>query len=229
MQLISVNIGTEQPLDNGKTTGTSGIFKLPTTESIRITRDGIVNDIIMDKQNHGGVDQALYVYGSPDYAWWSTELGRELLPGIFGENLTISDLESAALNIGDRLRVGEALIEVTSPRIPCATLAARMGDPKFVKRFRFAERPGVYCRVIETGSVRAGDAVSLEPYHGETITVIELMRLFYQRDADEAALLRMLAAPIAIRARVDTEERLAKVRAKASNVFLNRQGAKVAK
>jgi MOSC domain-containing protein YiiM len=105
--------------------------------------------------------------------------------------------------------VGEVLLEVTAPRIPCVTLAARMGDPKFVKRFRAAERPGLYCRVIETGMVRAGDPVSLEPYQGETVMALELFREFYDKNADETMIRRILAAPIDIRGRREYEAQLA--------------------
>jgi MOSC domain-containing protein YiiM len=215
MKLLSVNIGKEQPIQNGKQTGTSGIFKTPTTEPVEITTLGLAGDVVVDTKNHGGVDQAVYIFGSSDYDWWSKELGQKLVPGTFGENLTISDLESASFKIGDRLRVGKVLLEVTAPRIPCATLAARMGDPMFVKRFKQAERPGLYCRVIETGFVRAGDSVTIEPYTGETVTLIEMFRMFYERELNETDLRRLLAAPIAIRDRVDREKQLAALLAKA--------------
>ena len=133
---------------------------------MRVTPLGLENDAIVDTENHGGLDQAVYIFTVPDNAWWSAHIGRSLEPGTFGENLTISDLESATLNIGDRLRAGEILLEITAPRIPCVTIAARMEDPQFVKKFRFAEKPGVYCRVIETGFVKANDPVELIPYLG---------------------------------------------------------------
>jgi MOSC domain-containing protein YiiM len=107
------------------------------------------------------------------------------------------------------------LLEVTAPRIPCATLAARMGDPTFVKRFRKAERPGLYCRVIETGTVQVDDPVSLESRQGETITILEMFRWFYASRISEADLRRILAAPIDFRARRDYEERLAALLAEA--------------
>ena len=143
MQLISINIGRTQAIQGAKASGTTGIYKLP-VEAAQITAEGLADDAICDRENHGGVDQAVYVYGTPDYAWWSAELGRALAPGTFGENLTITDLASARLNVGDRLRIGAVVLEVTAPRIPCVTLATRMGDPAFVKRFRHAERPGLY-------------------------------------------------------------------------------------
>ncbi|MBC7869245.1 MAG: MOSC domain-containing protein [Chitinophagaceae bacterium] len=214
MRLLSVNIGKEQTIQAGKDSGKTCIFKNPTTIPVQITMDGLVGDSVTDKENHGGDDQAVYVYSSLDYMWWSEALGKELAPGTFGENLTISDLESATLQIGDRLRVGEVLLEVTSPRIPCVTLAARMEDPIFVKRFRQAERPGVYCRVIKTGIVRVDDPVNLERYQGDTLSALEMFHNYYNKDASEADLRRELAAPIAIRARRENEERLNKLLAK---------------
>ncbi|MDQ4128490.1 MAG: MOSC domain-containing protein [Actinomycetota bacterium] len=208
MHLLSVNVGLERPIENAGKTGKTGIFKNPVAGAVRVTRHGVAGDTISDTENHGGVDQAVYVFGGPDYAWWTEELGRELPPGTFGENLTVSGLESGGACIGDRLRVGAAVLEVTAPRIPCATLAARMGDPLFVKRFRRAERPGLYCRVLSEGRVRAGDPVELEPYEGEKVFALEIFRDFFDPYLDEATLRRHLAVPIAIRARVDDERKL---------------------
>jgi MOSC domain-containing protein YiiM len=208
MKVISVNIGHAQRIETAKSTDLTGIFKMPSASSVYVTSLGLEGDAVCDVKHHGGVDQAVYVYGEPDYRWWSIELGRELHPGTFGENVTISGLESAALSIGDRLHAGEVILEVTAPRIPCATLAARMGDPQFVKRFRHAERPGLYCRVIREGHIQAGEPVRLESYAGETITVLEMFRDFYDRDWDEARLRRHLAAPIAVRDRIERTEQL---------------------
>ena len=210
MQLYSVNVGHERPILYAKRSGKTGIYKMPVSAPVQITVNGLSGDAICDVENHGGPDQAIYIYGTPDYAWWSDELGRELLPGTFGENLTIAGLESARLSIGDRLYVGSVILEVTAPRIPCVTLATRMGDPAFVKRFRAAERPGLYCRVIREGFVQRGDPVTLEPYPGETLTAIEMFRDFYEAELSEATLRRHLAAPIAIRDRIAKEEQLAK-------------------
>lgn len=213
MQLISVNIGHSRAM-KAKSVGHTGIFKLPSDGPVPITAEGLSGDVICDTESHGGVDQAVYVYGAPDYAWWSESLGQDLAPGTFGENLTITELESARLNIGDRLHIGSVILEVTAPRIPCVTLATRMGDPAFPKRFRAAERPGLYCRVIEAGSVQVGDAVELEPYPGEGVPAIELFRDYFAPDDQETTIRRHLAAPIAIRARVEKEEQLQKVLAR---------------
>ena len=210
MHLLSINQGEERPL-NAKAIGKTGIFKHPVSGPVQITLNGLTGDVICDVEHHGGADQALYVYGTPDYDWWSQTLGRELAPGTFGENLTITELESTQLNIGDRLHIGSVIVEVTSPRIPCVTLATRMGDPAFVKRFRTAERPGLYCRVIQPGWVQAGEPVSLERYLGETVSALESFQDYYAKELSEAQLRRYLAAPIAIRDRLEKEKKLEKL------------------
>jgi MOSC domain-containing protein YiiM len=187
----------------------TGIYKKPVDHPVQVTALGLVNDAICDTENHGGVDQAVYVYGSTDYDWWSAELGQPLSPGTFGENLTISNLESAAYLVGDLVVFsGGVVLEVTCPRVPCVTLAARMGDPKFVKRFRFAERPGLYCRVIQTGAVLAGESVWVEHYPGESLPAIEMFREFYNPHPSAAYLRRYLNTPTPIKGRDEVEAQL---------------------
>jgi MOSC domain-containing protein YiiM len=208
MELLSVNIASAQPIKNGGKTGITGIFKNPHSGPMQMERLGLAGDAIVDVESHGGVDQAIYVFGMADYAWWARALGRSLEPGIFGENLTISEMSSAQICIGDQLQIGTARLEVTAPRIPCSTLAARMGDAGFVKLFRAAERPGFYCRVIEPGEVCAGEYVNLAPYSGERVTVIDMFRLYYNARPSATEIRQMLAVPIAIRAREDYEKQL---------------------
>src|SRR5262245_33926778 len=126
MNLISVNLGQERTLQRKDRVEVTGIFKFPTQEVVRVTNLGLEGDVIVSKKHHGGPDQAIYVYGGADYEWWSKELEREIAPGTFGENLTVSNLESAQFNIGDTLHVGEVVLQVTAPRIPCKTFATRM-------------------------------------------------------------------------------------------------------
>lgn len=208
MNLMSVNLGQDRILQRRDRTERTGIFKFPTDESVRVTRLGLEGDVIVSRKHHGGPDQAIYVYGAGDYEWWSKELGRDIAPGTFGENLTISELESAQFNIGDYLNIDEVTLQVTAPRIPCGTFAARMDDPQWVKRFRHAERPGLYCRVITDGFVRTGDPVSMERYVDETISIPEMFRDFYEKNKSEESLRRHLKAPIDIRTRRDLEKEL---------------------
>lgn len=173
MHLLSINVSTLTYLrtikkNTGKTTKDNnpkktptGIYKQPVEGPTFIRTTGIDGDTIIDTDVHGGLDQAVYIYTLDDYLWWEKELDRKLTPGIFGENLTISSLGDIPLTIGDRLHIGNVVLEVTAPRIPCFKLAVRMEDPKFGKKFVNAVRPGVYARVLEEGSVSVGDKVDL--------------------------------------------------------------------
>jgi MOSC domain-containing protein YiiM len=194
MKLLSVNMGQSQPI--ASKSGLTGIFKQSASGPVQIGTLGLCGDHIEDKKHHGGPDQAVYVYTQPDYDHWSALLGRELSPGTFGENLLIPELESARLPIGTRLRVGAARLEVTSARIPCSVLAARMDDPEFVKRFRRERRPGAYARVLEAGSVQAGDDVEIEfqPPEGSA-TVLDAFEFFYARSPGQKQIEKLLAAP----------------------------------
>ena len=212
MQLLSVNLGSEQPIPGpkvpGKTSGTTGIFKKPVDTSVLVTELGLQGDAIVDTKNHGGVDQAVYLYTRPDYDWWAGQLGEALMPGTFGENLTLSGLESAQVCVGDRFIIGPVVLEATAPRIPCRVLAAHMDEPAFVKRFRFAERPGIYCRVLRTGEIQTGQMVEYALCEGDRISLLEMFRDSYEPGLSETKLRRYLAAPIAIRDRIEKEEQL---------------------
>lgn len=207
MQLLSINIGAARAVDPSRPHELTGIYKEPVTGPVQVTRGGLPGDAIISARHHGGPDQALYVYGGADYDWWAAELGREIAPGTFGENLTISGLASASLAIGDRLHIGDlqnaggVILEVTAPRIPCDTFARRMGDPVFIARFRIAERPGAYCRVIREGTIRAGDPVALEAYAGDRVTTAEVFGDYYEADHPLPEIYRFLAAPLAERVR----------------------------
>jgi MOSC domain-containing protein YiiM len=208
MKLVSINIGQEQTLTRPGKTEQTGIFKQPVSGPVHISREGLPGDFIGDQKHHGGPDQAVYVYGGQDYDWWAAELGRELAPGTFGENLTIAGLACADFAAGDILEIGELKLQVTAPRIPCGTLAGRMQDPQFVKRFRHSERPGFYCRVLREGQVQLGQQVSLERYSGERISIPEMMRDYYEPALTRQAIQRYLDAPIALRSHEKKREQM---------------------
>ena len=208
MQLISINIGQERNLQKNNRLVRTGIFKTPTEQPVKITRLGLERDVVMDAKYHGGPDQAVYIYGTADYDWWREQLGREIPAGTFGENLTISELESARFNVGDFLRVGDVTLQVSSPRFPCGLFATRMNDPQWVKKFRDAERPGLYCRVMQEGFIKLGDEVSLEPYQGATLSILQMCRAHYQTDKSEDVYRLHLNAPIDIRTRREMEDEL---------------------
>lgn len=178
MKLLNVCVGI--PRATRSKSGWTGIHKQPVDGAVFIGRLGLSGDHILDTENHGGPDQAVYIYTQPDYAFWSAKLGRVLEPGTFGENLLFSELESASVRIGQQFRVGGALLEITFARIPCVTLAERMGDLGFVRKFREVGRPGMYARVIREGEVQAGDAVCLENNPPEDApTILENFEAFF--------------------------------------------------
>jgi MOSC domain-containing protein YiiM len=207
----SVNIGHPRPLP-GKSRET-GIYKEPVDPAFDavITRQGVEGDAIINRKHHGGVDQALYLYFSDDYRWWETQLGTELKPGTFGENLTIGGVEGRNVAIGDRFTIDEVVLEVTSHRTPCATFAIRMGDPGWVKRFFRAGRPGAYCRVIEPGALHASEPVLYKPYAGDRITMGELLAVEGRRAPDPEFMQRVLKTPVHYKMRADYQERLAQL------------------
>lgn len=205
MKILSINIGKAEPI--ASKSGTSGIFKKPQLGPTQINPLGLTGDTIVDTENHGGIDQAVYLYGQPDYDWWQQQLERDLAPGTFGENLTISDLHSAAINIGDRFVIGEVILEATSPRIPCLTFAARMDDKKFPKAFLAARRTGVYCRVLQTGLVRTGENIIFEPFEQPKIAIHDMLGL---KNPDNDTLQNFLSTPLHHKSRAEYEAKLAR-------------------
>ena len=185
----------------------TGICKRPVEGPVRVGIEGIPGDAIVNTRHHGGPDQAIYGYSLDDYDWWAESTGRDFFPGLFGENLTIRDMPSD-MHIGDRLLIGEVVLEVTAPRIPCDTFAARMEDPGFGLLFKRAERPGAYFRVLNEGEIRAGDNAMLVECDEHDVTVLDLFRFKFNLRHDASELRRFLDAPLGERFRVEIENTL---------------------
>ena len=210
LHLDSVNIGKPTLLRNGRLERHTGIYKRSVSGPIRVTRLGLQGDAVLEKEYHGGPGQALYLYSTDDYAWWA-EKGVAVVPGIFGENITVSGVQTANLCIGDRLATGALELEVSASRTPCATLAARMGDPGFVRKFRDAGRPGAYLRVLKEGTVEAGLDLVLMPFEGDRVTLGEHFALTFsamKSPLSRQVVERLLALPLSERERDDNLERL---------------------
>lgn len=208
MRLESINVGRNETIAHGNKSMATGICKRPVDGPVLITEEGIPGDAIVATKVHGGPDQAIYAYSADDYDWWAETTGLDYPAGIFGENLTIRDLPTD-LRIGDRLLIGEVVLEATSPRIPCDTLSTRMKDRGFGLAFRQAERPGIYFRVLNEGEIRAGDAVTLVESDFSAVTIVELFRHRYRLRHDAEDLRRYLEAPLASRLRAEVEADLA--------------------
>ena len=174
-RLVSVNVGRPQPLGPYRGgTVRSAIVKAPVDGRVRVAGVNLAGDDQADRRVHGGPDKAVYAYAIEDTGWWESELGRTLGPAAFGENLTVEGVDVSGAVIGERWHVGSAELEVCQPRFPCFKLGLRFGDPKMLKRFTRAERPGAYLRIVREGELGAGDAVQVRdrPAHGITVALV---------------------------------------------------------
>jgi MOSC domain-containing protein YiiM len=170
----------------------SAIGKAPVDGRVLVEGVNVAGDDQADRRVHGGPDKAVYSYASEDTAWWSAQLGRELGPGIFGENLTTAGVDVTGAVIGEIWRIGTVTLQVAQPRFPCAKLGLRFGDIGMVKRFGEANRPGAYLRILEEGELGAGDRVDINdrPSHG--ITIADVFRAVL---LDETGLAAAAVAP----------------------------------
>jgi len=154
---------------------------------------GLVGDMIGNQRVHGGDDQAVYAYAREDLDEWETRLSRTLTHGMFGENLTTSGIDVTRARIGERWRVGTdgLVLEVSAPRIPCRTFAAFLQLNGWIKMFTKAAEPGAYLRVVNPGTVRAGDVIDIDhrPDHDVTIGLV-----FRARTLEPDLLPQLLAA-----------------------------------
>ncbi|HEY3063029.1 MAG TPA: MOSC domain-containing protein [Chloroflexota bacterium] len=191
-QLVSVNVGRPRTVPWNGSTVTTSIWKAPVGGRIAVRGVNVEGDDQADRSVHGGSDKAVYAYGVQDYRWWSAELGRELEPGSFGENLTIDGFDVSDALIGERWHIGDVVFEVSQPRIPCYKLGIRHSDAEFPRRFATAERPGAYLRIIHPGSVATGDTVTVlsRPAHGLTARLVS--RAYH---TDRSLVPRLLEVP----------------------------------
>lgn len=196
MKLLSVNIGKQETLDTLNGAVQTGIIKKPVATKIVVTELGILGDAIVDTSVHGGFDQALYLYSQEDYDWWSERLGKTLSPGIFGENLTLSSFGDEPLIIGDRLHINDVIIEISAPRTPCFKLAARIGDPGFIKDFVQAARTGAYARVIKTGEIIAGSEATLIKSTQQYPSVADVFKACHSKNPDIDVVKKSLSSPL---------------------------------
>ena len=174
--VLSVNVGRPRPVDTGRRVVTTAIWKSPVEGRVAVRGINVDGDEQADRSVHGGPDKAVYAYAIEETRKWEAELGRELGPGAFGENLTLAGIDASGALVGERWRVGTTLLEIVQPRLPCFKLGLRMADPRFVRRFGRASRPGAYLRIVEEGELGAGDAVEVDfetlPDHGVTLRLV---------------------------------------------------------
>jgi MOSC domain-containing protein YiiM len=207
--LLSVNRADAAPLYVGGRQRRTGHFKLPVAGRVVVGLEGIAGDFIGNPKHHGGADQAVYLYSQADNQWWESLLGKPVAPGFFGENLTLDTWWSEP-RVGDWLRIGELLLELSGPRTPCATLEARAGIKGLSRDFVRAERCGAYARVLQPGSVQAGDRCELIRTQADHPSVVEVFRYWHAKGDDAGFLQAALASPLAARIADPFRSRLAR-------------------
>jgi len=195
MQILSVNVGDSQPLTVKHRLMQTGIYKIPATGAVRVSRLGLKDDVRIEVRKMGLEHSAVYAYPHEHYAYWQAEINRaEPFPlGQFGENLTVSGMLEDEVRIGDVFRFGDTVMQVAHPRIPCAKLNARMGM-KFASMFLASCKVGYYMRVLSEGKVEKGDAIELLERDESSPTMEEFVRIAHYEYWNTQALQYLLQA-----------------------------------
>jgi len=195
-RLVSVNIGRPRDVQwEGRTVRTA-VWKNPVTGPVMVRRLNIDGDEQADKNGHGGEHRAVFVYQLESYRYWATRLGRDDFEhGQFGENFTVEGLSDDEVCIGDRYRIGDALFEVTQPRVTCFRVGIRMNEPDMPSLLVAHHRPGFYLRVLTEGTVQSGQAIERVAAGPEQISVAACDALLYLPHKSEQTLQRVLRIP----------------------------------
>jgi MOSC domain-containing protein YiiM len=175
MKVVSVNLGERKKVPwKGKVIET-GIYKYPVNKPIFLDIEDVQSDNVVNRIHHGGVLQAAYVYGAQHYDYW-----KKLYPnqdwnyGMFGENITLNNLDETTIHVGAIYQLGEAKVEVTKPRQPCLKLGIRFNDVKIIKQFWNTTKSGLYFKVLKTGVVSKNDELILLEDKPENSTIAEV-------------------------------------------------------
>ncbi len=173
----------------------TGLCKQPVTHAVFLTTEGFEGNGVADRKHHGGPDKAVCVYSLDHYLYWEEVLGMKLSPAAFGENLSVSGLNEEDVCIGDVFELGNALVQVSQPRQPCSTLAARYGRKDFVKLVVDAGRTGCYFRVLQEGMVEPGTSLILKEKNSAQVSVAFANQIFHHDRTNREGIDKVLAVP----------------------------------
>src|SRR5215510_4647324 len=195
-RLLSVNVGLPRDIAwQGKTVHTA-VWKEPVQGRRMVRRLNIDGDGQGDLQGHGGEQRAVFVYQIASYRYWEDRLGRsDLTYGQFGENFTVEGMSDKEVCVGDRYRIGQAVFEVTQPRVTCYRVGIRMNEPQMAALLTASGKPGCYFRVQEEGEVGAGDEIMLVAPGRERMSVFAISALLYMPGHPRVHFERALSIP----------------------------------
>jgi MOSC domain-containing protein YiiM len=198
MKIVSLNVGRPRSVQTPRGPVLTAFWKSPVDRRVALRRFNLEGDQQADLRVHGGEFKAVYLYASEHYSFWRGELpGMDLPYGVFGENLTTEGMDEREVRIGDRFRMGSAVLQVTQPRMPCFKLQLRFGRADMVKRFWKSGLSGIYFSIVEEGEIGAGDEIVPVSRVEGGISVAEVVRLYRDRDPDPERIRAALGAPLA--------------------------------
>lgn len=186
MKIISTNIAQPTTFTwNGKEI-TTGIYKTPTDAPIFLGKEDVKGDVVSDRKVHGGEFKACYLFSLNHYDYWKNLYPNlEWTYGMFGENITVKDLDESQLFIGDIYKLGNALVQITQPREPCFKLAHKFGSNTVLKQFIDHGFPGTYVRILEEGEVKTGDHFTLIESKKDSVSIYDFFKLLYAKEKNE--------------------------------------------
>ncbi|KMT65828.1 MOSC domain-containing protein [Catenovulum maritimum] len=187
MKLLAISTAKKKTIPFGKKTIETGIFKQAATGPKQVFADHIEGDEQADLKNHGGFSKAVYAYGFQHYPYWQKELSLSEMPyGSFGENLTIETLDENEFHIGDKYQLGDTVLVVSQPRVPCFKLGIKFDLPTMPKLFSKSLKTGIYFSVEKTGKIDIGDSFRLIEKAKDSVSVQALFAAFFHQPIEES-------------------------------------------
>jgi len=189
MLVQSTNISKPKTIFWNNTQVNTGIFKTPVTKAIVLGKNGVEDDFVADKKVHGGTHKACYLFSANHYPYW-----QKLYPhlkwnwGMFGENITISNMNEMQIMVGDIYKIGDALVQVTQPREPCFKFGVKFGSQNVIKQFIDHGFPGTYVKILEEGLVRKNDNIKLVSRSEKSLSVAQLFTLIFAKNKNRELL-----------------------------------------
>ncbi|WP_445732419.1 MOSC domain-containing protein [Mariniflexile sp.] len=186
MQILSTNIAKPTTIIFNGQQVITGIYKTPTNQPIYLGKETVEGDEVSDRKHHGGEFKACYLFSENQYPYW-----KKLYPhldwdyGMFGENLTVKNLDETQIYIGDIYKIGNALVQITQPREPCFKFGVKFGTQNVLKQFINHGYPGTYTRVLEEGFVKNGDELKLIEKAQNSLTTFQFFNLFFSKEKNQ--------------------------------------------
>ena len=196
MQLQAIYTGKVREVQHQGKTMTTAIYKTLHQGPAQVTTTHIEGDEQANLKVHGGINKAVYAYPAQHYQHWQqARPDLNLAPGAFGENLAVTGLDEHQVCVGDTYRIGTTVLEVTTPRMPCHKLGAKVGDATFIKTFLQARLSGFYFKVLQTGTLQAGDAITKLGTDGHGLSIDEVVRLYHEDNRNIQLLQKAIDSP----------------------------------